>query len=84
MEIIVEWTRPEGGNVITQYFLQWKNGTTYHSMYIIHNSGQSQYSYTITNLSPATTYNVRIRTINSAGSGSFTAYTTATTGTLIN
>ena len=78
-EIVVEWMSPAGGNAITQYYLQWRH--PYTGKFTNHNSGQINYRDTITNLNPATTYNVRIAANNTAGLGSYTAFEIITTGT---
>ena len=78
-EIVIDWRSPAGGNTITEYHLQWRHPHT--EKYINHNSGQINYRDTITNLNPATTYDVRIAAINSAGRGSDTEFETIITGT---
>ena len=78
-EIVVEWRRPAGGNAITHYYLQWRR--PYTGKFTNHISGQVNYSCTIANLNPATTYDVRILALNFAGWGRVTAFKTITTGT---
>ena len=77
-EIVVDWRSPAGGDAITRYYLQWSFSSTGKS--INHISGQTDYTDTITDLNSATTYNVWIAAINTAGSGSYTAFETITTG----
>ena len=78
-EIVVDWRSPAGGDAITRYYLQWELSSK--GKYINHISLQYNYTDTINNLNPATTYNVRVAAINSAGWGSYTAFETITTGT---
>ena len=78
-EIVLEWRSPAGGDAITYYLLQWSHLNPEKD--INHISGQIYYSETITNLNPATSYNVWICAMNSAGCGSYTAFKVITTGT---
>ena len=77
-EIVIEWKSPAGGDAINWYYLQWRH--PYTGKLTNHYSGQINYHDTMTNLNPATTYNVRIAAINSAGWGSYTTFETITTG----
>jgi len=79
-EIVMEWRKPEGGDVIDLYHLQWKHTNIIEEVFIPHISGQVEYSYIITNLLPETTYNIRLRGNNTAGWGEFTNFANLTAG----
>ena len=63
-EIVVEWRSPEGGDAIFQYEVKWKHFDVTKNAIVYHLYGKTNYSYTITNLQPATTYDVQIGAIN--------------------
>jgi len=79
-EIVIDWTKPDGGDVIDLYHLQWKHANMTEEVFIPHISGQNEYSYVIANLLPVTTYNIRLRANNAGGWGEFTNVISITTG----
>ena len=67
-EICITWLKPEGGNEIENYIVQWmivEDNLTY--FHIIPYNGVESNNYTINNLQPAQAVNVSIRANNSAG-----------------
>ena len=67
-KICVSWLKPEGGNEIDNYIVQWTiiEDNVDHFEVIPYNGMESN-TYTISNIQPAETVNVSIRVINSAG-----------------
>ena len=66
-EICISWFKPEGGNEIDYYIVDWMiEGNMKHSDIILYNGRQSN-NYTINNLQPAQVVDVSIRASNSAG-----------------
>ena len=69
-QICVSWLKPEGGNEIDNYILQWaiiEDNLTY--SYAIPFNGMESNNYTIKHLQPGQAVNVSIRANNSAGKG---------------
>ena len=72
-EICISWLKPVGGNEIDNYIVQWTmiEDNVEHSEVIPYNGMESN-TYIISNIEPAQTVNVSIRTGNFAGeSGTF-------------
>ncbi len=72
VSITVTWTAPSdnGGSAITGYEVQWATESTFASPGTITSATTSR---TITALVPATAYYVRVRAVNAAGSGAWSA-----------
>ena len=80
-EITVVWKQPIGGDVIERYTVEWRRpGSSYTQNSVDHESMKMDYSYTLVGLMPVTTYQIRVRARNSAGTGSFTNVATVRTG----
>jgi len=75
----MEWRKPDSGDEIDLYHLQWKHDNITEEVFIPHISGQDKYSYTIANLLPVTPYNIRLRANNIGGWGEFTNFTSVIT-----
>ena len=68
-EICISWFKPEGGNEIDNYIIEWITENSSNQFDIIHYDGVESNTYTIRNLRPAQAVNVSIRANNSAGEG---------------
>ena len=70
--MIVSWSKPNGGNEINQYYVQWyQTGKIQDSAYkyVEHIFGKVNYSFVITNLQSGIKYSVSIVAINIGGHG---------------
>lgn len=73
------WTLPAtGGSPITRMELQWREGTTVDDGDAIEELGPATTSFIIEDLSAASTVSARVRAVNAAGSGPWSAVATAT------
>ena len=84
-EIFVFWNKPEGGDEIDQYYIEWyQNGRHSRSgyRYVKHKPKKMNYSFTISNLQPGAKYKLWIAAENSGGFGSFKT-ANVTTGNLL-
>ena len=82
-QITVSWGPPSntGGSAITGYAVQWKSGTQdWSDTERIASNGAADRSHTITGLSQATEYSVRVVAVNSTGSTASAAVTAKTYG----
>ena len=82
-ELIAKWSKPSGGDSISSYWVIWNSIDNSHEKNranVLHATGRSDYDYTISDLHPGTTYQVKVESRNSADRGSFTAYVTIATG----
>ena len=68
-EICISWLKPEGGNKIDNYIVEWTVESNLKYSDIIPYNGMDSNNYTIKNLQPAQAVNVSIRANNSAGQG---------------
>ena len=68
-EICISWMKPEGGNEIDDYVIEWKVEHGSNHTHAIPYNGMESNIYTIKNLQPAQAVNVSIRASNSAGGG---------------
>ena len=86
-EATVYWREPIGGDDVNQYYIEWyQNGTDQQIEIksVEHLAEKVNYTFTISNLQPATTYKVLIRGSNSAGNGSHqTTYITTSSYRLL-
>ena len=81
-EIVIEWTSPEGGDALEGYLISWKH-SIWNSFIVTHISGKKTYRHKLTNLSPITTYEVKILVQNEAGLGSGTSSKSITTSKFV-
>ena len=82
-EIMISWSKPDGGDEIKQYYIKWYKHGRYQLggyKYVEHISKTINYSYTVTNLQFETQYKLFVVPTNSAGTG-FYQSTVITTGT---
>jgi len=83
-QINLSWTTPSsnGGSAITGYDVDrsTNNGNSWST--VTSNTGSTTTAYNDTGLSPSTTYTYRVSAINSAGTGSPSNISSATTGTV--
>ena len=68
-EMCLSWLKPEGGNEINIYIIEWIIEHTAKHIDTIPYNGMESNNYTIRNLRPAQAVNVSIRASNSAGEG---------------
>ena len=70
-QICVSWTKPNGGNAIDNYTLEWsiRDNVTTELATVEHIRNMSAYTHTINSLSPGQMVNFSIKARNSAGTG---------------
>jgi len=71
---------PEGGDALGWYNIEWKHRDVTDVDFLYATPGTIPYNYTIMNLIPGTTYEVRIQANNNFGRGNYTDYLSVTTG----
>ncbi|CAK8684497.1 unnamed protein product [Clavelina lepadiformis] len=68
--IEVGWNKPDGGDAIDNYTLEWRNESDARYFETIpHTSGTTSYTYMVGNLTPGSFYQFIVRSHNSAGNG---------------
>ena len=79
--------RPEGGESIGSFIVEWKDSKNKTERinadeYLRYSEEDDTYTYTIRNLLPATTYNVRmfVRSSDPVSDGNYTTYVSVSTG----
>ena len=68
-EICLSWSKPEGGNELDNYTVEWIEKDNLEYSHTIPYNGTESNSYTINNLHPGQAVNVSIRASNCAGVG---------------
>ena len=72
--MIVSWIKPDGGDEVDQYHIEWYQYNRYQSSgykYVEHILGVVNYSFAIINLQSETKYNIWIAAKNSEGYGHY-------------
>ncbi|CAK8684514.1 unnamed protein product [Clavelina lepadiformis] len=78
--IKVDWTKPEGGDAVTTYTVEWfRFDDSKYFKTIRHSKNSDMYSYTIQGLTPGGTYRVRVKSTNFARSGRLSTSISRTT-----
>ncbi|XP_076806497.1 receptor-type tyrosine-protein phosphatase eta-like isoform X2 [Clavelina lepadiformis] len=68
--IEVGWNKPDGGDAIDNYTIEWRNESDARYFKTIpHTSGTTSYTYIVGNLTPGSFYRFIVRSHNSAGDG---------------
>ena len=84
-QVSLRWRRPDhdGGSEITGYDIEVSTdlGSSWRS--VISNTGSTKTSYTVTGLTPATTYRYRVAAINDAGTGTYSEYASVRTDAVV-
>ena len=68
-EICISWLKPEGGNEIDNYIVEWMIESNMKHYDIIPYNGMESNTYTIYNLQPSQVYIISIRAQNNGGEG---------------
>ena len=68
-EICISWLKPEGGNEIDNYIVEWMIESNMKHYDTIPYNGMESNTYTINNLQPSQVYIISIRAQNNGGEG---------------
>ena len=68
-QITISWSKPNAGDDVYQYYVDWYHQNGRQSVYVDHIPGKIKYVYTITSLQFGTQYMVQIYAKNSEGYG---------------
>ena len=86
-KVIVSWHKPDGGDDIDQYYIEWyQNGSEHRSgyRYVNHVSRKFNYTFAITNILSVTKYRVWVVAKNFEGYGSYQSANITTGKSAIN